>query len=448
MPDSLLTPSLSPAIDILVTSSTGHSAISTHFLGQQPPASPTSDRRELLEQLRELFGGALPAEEFYLLRALAYHLARLASHAETNKMTLSNLRLILSPTLRLSPVMLAILVEDREILFSKINDCAFASLARLVMLTGVLGMTAARLREASLQLNAFQTHSPASTLSHKPSIQRSPLLNPSTPLSVPSPTLPHSGSWQMIDVDPSTIRPLPTPPLRTPTGLRTPIADRFGASPTPSLASFPSSASPSPTSTAFPSPTLSPAKPFIPSRAPTNGTFFTSREVLVPAPALERARTLTMQEAMAEQRLKSSSSPVPEPQEEERLAWSDDEDDEAGRPRRSSESRSSGPQSARPSSEASPRPSFETGSSGKSVARSVSSSSASARLSAFFGSRNHGDKDRERERERERDKAEERSRPPPSLALPVGLGLGIGAESDEDGWGLLSVDERRKFFGG
>lgn len=140
MPDSLLTPSLSPAIDILVTSSTGHSAISTHFLGQQPPASPTSDRRELLEQLRELFGGALPAEEFYLLRALAYHLARLASHAETNKMTLSNLRLILSPTLRLSPVMLAILVEDREILFSKINDCALASLARLVMmLTAVLG---------------------------------------------------------------------------------------------------------------------------------------------------------------------------------------------------------------------------------------------------------------------------------------------------------------------
>ncbi|KAK4695991.1 hypothetical protein P7C70_g8451, partial [Phenoliferia sp. Uapishka_3] len=173
VPDSILSSNLESAIDVLVTTSTGFSACSSHFLGQAPRVLSTPGMvdgqppRELLEKLRELFGGAMPAEHYYLLRALAYHLARLAGCAGVNKMTLSNLRLILSPTLRLSPVMLAILVEQREMLFSKANDSA-------------------RLREASLKHESFSSHTPAhlstNGASRRSSLratsQSSPLLNP------------------------------------------------------------------------------------------------------------------------------------------------------------------------------------------------------------------------------------------------------------------------------
>lgn len=52
----------------------------------------------------------------------SYHLSLLASHSATNKMTLTNLRLILSPTLRLSPGFLLVLVEEREIIFGGVNQ--------------------------------------------------------------------------------------------------------------------------------------------------------------------------------------------------------------------------------------------------------------------------------------------------------------------------------------
>lgn len=71
----------------------------------------------------------MPAEHWYLLRAISYHLARLSNDAAVSKMSLSNLRLILSPTLKLSPMMLLILVEEREILFSKPNECEFPPLS-------------------------------------------------------------------------------------------------------------------------------------------------------------------------------------------------------------------------------------------------------------------------------------------------------------------------------
>ena len=45
----------------------------------------------------------------------------LSSNSEKNKMNLTNLRLILSPTLRLTPGFLMILVEERERIFS--GDC-------------------------------------------------------------------------------------------------------------------------------------------------------------------------------------------------------------------------------------------------------------------------------------------------------------------------------------
>ena len=61
------------------------------------------------------------------MRAIAFHLARLAAHEHVNKMSLNNLKLILSPTLRLSPGFLGALVGEREALFGGGNDGASLS---------------------------------------------------------------------------------------------------------------------------------------------------------------------------------------------------------------------------------------------------------------------------------------------------------------------------------
>ncbi|SCV73856.1 BQ2448_6286 [Microbotryum intermedium] len=130
LPESLISSQLEAAIDMLTQEAIGYSASSSNFLYQQqapPSTGGLVDGRApkpYLEKLRELFGNGMPAEHFYLLRALSYHLARLASHSSANKMTLSNLRLILSPTFRLSPVFVQVLVEDREIIFGRMNEDA------------------------------------------------------------------------------------------------------------------------------------------------------------------------------------------------------------------------------------------------------------------------------------------------------------------------------------
>lgn len=138
----------------MTTSALGYPASSTNFLSGASPASSTAPStnpsssgvlsgtssaatsaisadarapRPYLEHLSSLFSTSLPAENYHLLRAIAYHLAHLSAHSETNKMTLTNLRLILSPTLRLSPGFLQVLVVEREILFSKANECASIS---------------------------------------------------------------------------------------------------------------------------------------------------------------------------------------------------------------------------------------------------------------------------------------------------------------------------------
>ena len=64
--------------------------------------------RELLKALRSSLLQGLPRQHIKLLTELARHLAHLAAHSEYNKMPLDNLRLIFSPTLRMSPAMLQI----------------------------------------------------------------------------------------------------------------------------------------------------------------------------------------------------------------------------------------------------------------------------------------------------------------------------------------------------
>lgn len=59
----------------------------------------------------------IPREHFYLLRALGHLLARLSQHVSTTKMTLANMIVILSPSLRMPPALLKAIIDDRETVF-------------------------------------------------------------------------------------------------------------------------------------------------------------------------------------------------------------------------------------------------------------------------------------------------------------------------------------------
>ncbi|MBW0495984.1 hypothetical protein O181_035699 [Austropuccinia psidii MF-1] len=59
----------------------------------------------------------LPPSNWYLIRAIAYHLAILSDAAPINRMTLTNFRLIFSPTLKFSPNLLETLIQHRQKLF-------------------------------------------------------------------------------------------------------------------------------------------------------------------------------------------------------------------------------------------------------------------------------------------------------------------------------------------
>lgn len=85
------------------------------------PASPGEAREPnpLLTRLSEIISTTLPQRNWYLLRAIAVHLGHLVAHAEFNRMTLANLRLILSPTLRFTTAFLELVVEHRDELFAR-----------------------------------------------------------------------------------------------------------------------------------------------------------------------------------------------------------------------------------------------------------------------------------------------------------------------------------------
>ncbi|GAA5977205.1 hypothetical protein JCM10908_004894 [Rhodotorula pacifica] len=137
LPDPLLSHEIESLVDELTIQSLGYGASSNNFLASKgaaaasgtpspassAPASPNVSQG-YIEQLRDLMATRMPAEHWTLIRAVVFHLARLADNAHVNKMTLNNLRLILSPTLRLSPGFLQILVVERQALFSRPNEAA------------------------------------------------------------------------------------------------------------------------------------------------------------------------------------------------------------------------------------------------------------------------------------------------------------------------------------
>ncbi|GAA6030359.1 hypothetical protein JCM8097_009070 [Rhodosporidiobolus ruineniae] len=258
LPESLLSPTLEPLIDALTVSHLGYNASSSSFLSCAAPSSTPSSSsstpvglvdgrapREYVETLREVFATRMEAENWHLLRAIAYHLARLSAHAATTKMTLGNLQLILSPTLRLTPGFVQVLVVEREILFSKANESARHREA-----------TASALSTPPLAQGAFSPSSPSlrPTRNRSPTPRSSPLLNPPSPRpNTATASLPHSssatsaGSWLVID-DSHAHAPASAPP--TTTSYSTAVHDTHRLSPifvpSPTFSS-PESLSPPPT---------------------------------------------------------------------------------------------------------------------------------------------------------------------------------------------------------
>ncbi|KAH9814369.1 hypothetical protein DFH28DRAFT_1095812 [Melampsora americana] len=123
LPDSLLTRDLDAEVAQIVKRYITSESQSTDASGQStddaqdPPAEAAKvPITECVDDLSLIFK-RLPAPNWYLLRAIANHLSILSQSSSTNRMTLDNLRLILSPTLKFTPVFLQVLVEHRESLF-------------------------------------------------------------------------------------------------------------------------------------------------------------------------------------------------------------------------------------------------------------------------------------------------------------------------------------------
>ncbi|GAA5867523.1 hypothetical protein JCM3774_003865 [Rhodotorula dairenensis] len=207
LPDSLLSHEIESLVDELTIQSLGHGASSNNFLastgaaastgtptnsaGGTPassaPASPNL-AQGYVEQLRDLMAAGMPAEHWHLLRAVIYHLARLADHAHVNKMTLNNLRLILSPTLRLSPGFLQLLVVERQALFSRPNEDAMRRSGHADPSTPLPPLPARRRAESATKSAARQLEPPRidAGLANEAARARSPVLPPE--LAPPSPS--------------------------------------------------------------------------------------------------------------------------------------------------------------------------------------------------------------------------------------------------------------------
>ncbi|OZJ05835.1 hypothetical protein BZG36_00906 [Bifiguratus adelaidae] len=75
--------------------------------------------RDVVEQRVRVIASRLPPPNACLLNALCHHLARVNAESETNKMNLSNLALIFSPTMNVSTALFRCFVSNAEILFGR-----------------------------------------------------------------------------------------------------------------------------------------------------------------------------------------------------------------------------------------------------------------------------------------------------------------------------------------
>ncbi|BGO93239.1 hypothetical protein NBRC10512_000108 [Rhodotorula toruloides] len=508
IPEPLLSHDLEPVVDALTTSALGYPASSTNFLSNAASASSTTpstlpstngvvsgtsaataafsaDTRaphSYLEHLSTLFSTSLPAENYHLLRAIAYHLAHLSAHSETNKMTLTNLRLILSPTLRLSPGFLQVLVVEREILFSKANESARSRQA-----------SASGHHSPTLSSSAsFRTRSP----SPQYPVRRSPTPGTSSPLlEPPSPSFPAAPSsdghlspivtptFAAFDFPPPSPSQIPlsspTQPATTPNSTATPIAAKFAGT------------SPPLRTTKSASNLLSPSAPtaqkpaFVPSRDRANGAggggFFASRDAVVP-PREGSATSLGLGIVAT----KTDEEESREKKQDGRLSLGEEfrqAIDSLGKPLTPETEKKVGEEfEARLGGEKEPverlvdqremrsrpaRPSHRTQrsvSSIRSFASSLASSITSSSLSTLANNASETDL-----KSAQVQQASRRKGPPPALGtkqrpttmdltlpMPSGIGIGLGLASPREGkerdeeqkWTLSSFDEKKKLFGG
>ncbi|BGP26096.1 rho GTPase-activating protein [Rhodotorula toruloides] len=511
IPEPLLSHDLEPVVDALTTSALGYPASSTNFLSNAATASSTIPStlpstnsvasgtsaatatsfndtrapRSYLEHLSTLFSTSLPAENYHLLRAIAYHLAHLSAHSETNKMTLTNLRLILSPTLRLSPGFLQVLVVEREILFSKANESARSRQA-----------SASGLHSPTLSSSAsFRTRSPSPQFP----VRRSPTPGTSSPrLEPPSPSFPAASpssdghlspivtptvaGFDFSPPSPSQI-PLssPTQLATTPNSTATPIAAKFAGTSPPLHTTKSASHFFSPSSSV-----LTAQKPaFVPSRDRANGAggggFFASRDPVMP-PRKVSATSLGLGIGVKKQ---DEEEAAREKRQDGRLSLGEEfrqAIDSLGKPLTPEMEKEVGEQleasvgvdkepeeqlvdqreTRRPA-----RPSHRTQrsvSSIRSFASSLASSITSSSLSTLANNTSDSDL-----KSAQVQQASRRKGPPPALGrkqrpttmdltlpMPSGIGTGLGLSSPREGkgqdveekWALLSFEEKKKLFGG
>lgn len=128
LPDLLLTSALSNDFNEAVRGACGISAVSEMASIRKnqgpaastttPPSTPGTQSQRVARAIKPLMN-RLPSVNWYLLREIAYHLGDLTrdENVRKTKMTLSNLCLVLAPTLSLSVAMVRMLVEGREDLF-------------------------------------------------------------------------------------------------------------------------------------------------------------------------------------------------------------------------------------------------------------------------------------------------------------------------------------------
>ena len=118
VPESLFTNTVEPDVNEVMLQFTGAPATSRHSLTQAIGSTPTAYQAVSqinINQPSPVFLNALyevlmtlPKLNRYLLREVARHLDHLADQSDRTMMTLDNLRLILSPTLKMSPAMLQV----------------------------------------------------------------------------------------------------------------------------------------------------------------------------------------------------------------------------------------------------------------------------------------------------------------------------------------------------
>lgn len=136
VPHAILSPDVEPLVDGLMQQELGLAgttarqgialAPSAHGRPGSTSESISNPSSNLVDKLSIVLS-TLSLDRWHLLHELVHHLALLASYAHVNKMTLSNLRLILSPTLRLTPAMMQILVDQRHHLFDRSRAHQLAS---------------------------------------------------------------------------------------------------------------------------------------------------------------------------------------------------------------------------------------------------------------------------------------------------------------------------------